>query len=147
MREGKRRWKKSERGKETTNKNQRKRYVASPRVLLTEEERKRRKKESIARSLAKPSVLAKRKETAWKAHLKRTYGISVEQYEEMSKYGCQICGKYNSHGRKLHVDHDHKTKHVRGVLCDPCNRGLGTFFDDPILLEAAASYLRSTCHR
>ena len=50
---------------------------------------------------------------------------------------CVICG---SNGQ-LVVDHDHVTGKVRGMLCNHCNRGLGHFRDDPLLLEFAAQYL------
>jgi hypothetical protein len=50
---------------------------------------------------------------------------------------CVICGS----AEKLVVDHDHKTGQVRGMLCNHCNRGLGHFRDDPMLLEFAAQYL------
>ena len=50
---------------------------------------------------------------------------------------CVICGSVE----KLVVDHDHKTGKIRGMLCNHCNRGLGHFRDDPMLLEFAAQYL------
>ena len=50
---------------------------------------------------------------------------------------CVICGDAGL----LVVDHDHVTGHVRGMLCNHCNRGLGHFRDDPTLLEFAAQYL------
>ena len=50
---------------------------------------------------------------------------------------CVICGSEGA----LVVDHDHVTGKVRGMLCNHCNRGLGHFRDDPVLLEFAAQYL------
>lgn len=50
---------------------------------------------------------------------------------------CVICGSEE----KLVVDHDHITGEIRGMLCNHCNRGLGHFRDDPMLLEFAAQYL------
>jgi hypothetical protein len=50
---------------------------------------------------------------------------------------CVICGSQE----KLVVDHSHKTGNIRGLLCNHCNRGLGHFRDDPMLLEFAAQYL------
>jgi len=51
---------------------------------------------------------------------------------------CVICGDSNS---KLVVDHDHKTGQIRGMLCNHCNRGIGHFRDDPILMRFAATYI------
>jgi hypothetical protein len=50
---------------------------------------------------------------------------------------CVICGSEE----KLVVDHDHISGQVRGLLCNHCNRGLGHFKDDPMLLEFATQYL------
>jgi len=51
---------------------------------------------------------------------------------------CTICGSEEP----LVVDHCHKGNFVRGMLCNHCNRGLGHFRDDPILLEFAKKYLQ-----
>lgn len=46
--------------------------------------------------------------------------------------------------RSLHVDHDHKTGKLRGILCDHHNRGLGIFKDNPKCLRSAAEYLEKS---
>lgn len=77
--------------------------------------------------------------------LQRGYGISVDRYAEMlmeQEGVCAICGGVNKDGRKLFVDHDHDTTAVRGLLCNPCNRGIGNLRDSVDLLEAAIRYLR-----
>lgn len=64
--------------------------------------------------------------------------ISDEDLAELLKTeSCTICGSKE----KLVVDHDHKRNFVRGMLCNHCNRGLGHFRDDPMLLEFAKMYL------
>ena len=77
--------------------------------------------------------------------LKR-YGLTPESYDALlEKQGsaCAICGseEADSRGFRLHVDHDHKTKKVRGLLCGPCNHGLGKFKDSTTLLALAIEYL------
>lgn len=60
---------------------------------------------------------------------------------------CAICRQpvsmIGSRKHKLgaHLDHDHKTGKVRGLLCIPCNTGLGAFNDSPSCLQAAIRYL------
>lgn len=62
--------------------------------------------------------------------LRRLYGLTVEQWEAMlrSQDGkCAICGTSEPKGKggRLHVDHDHTTGAVRGLLCSNCNGNLG----------------------
>jgi hypothetical protein len=59
----------------------------------------------------------------------------VEQQDGL----CAVCRKEAA----VQVDHEHKTRKVRGILCDGCNGGLGAFNDEPELLERAAQYLES----
>lgn len=75
------------------------------------------------------------------------YGITREQFAEMSTLQgdlCKICQKPPSGKTRLSVDHDHKTRKIRGLLCDNCNKGLGVFQDNPDLLAAAIEYLKSS---
>ncbi len=87
---------------------------------------------------------------AWRAKLKRVYGITPDQYDallELQRGRCAICERPSPDGRRLHIDHDHKTKRVRGLLCHDCNRGLGIFKDSPSLLRMALVYLTDTWER
>jgi Recombination endonuclease VII len=57
---------------------------------------------------------------------------------------CDICGKPNSSGKQLALDHDHVTGAFRGFLCGLCNTMLGMAKDDPDVLVAGAAYLLCT---
>ncbi|HYT43296.1 MAG TPA: endonuclease VII domain-containing protein [Methylomirabilota bacterium] len=88
----------------------------------------------------------KRKLWTRKTWLKWKYNISNEEYNillTIQNSVCKICGNSETN-RNLAVDHCHITGNVRGLLCDKCNRGLGCFGDDPILLCKAADYLKQT---
>jgi hypothetical protein len=71
--------------------------------------------------------------------------MTVEQYEQIlvgQGGACAICGgKDPCFGRDWHVDHDHATGAVRGVLCAQCNIGLGHFKDNVTALGSAIKYL------
>lgn len=80
-------------------------------------------------------------------NLRRNYGITLDDYNRLAEEQggkCIICGRVpegkHNQGR-LHVDHDHKTGKVRGLLCSHCNRGLGFLGDSPDILRRAAAYL------
>lgn len=81
------------------------------------------------------------------AHLKRTYGITLEDFNRMlfNQNGCcLICKKQRTEllVMDIHVDHCHKTGKVRGLLCSSCNQGLGNFKDNIANLLAAVEYLK-----
>ena len=78
-------------------------------------------------------------------HLVRRYGIGAREVADMvERQGrmCPICVR--PLGDRHHVDHDHVTGEVRGVLCFTCNGGLGNYSDDAARLRRAADYLDRT---
>lgn len=77
--------------------------------------------------------------------LKRHYGMTLEQYRQMSliQFGvCKICGNKCKTGRDLSVDHCHKTGKIRGLLCHNCNSMLGSANDKVEVLERGIRYLK-----
>lgn len=81
-------------------------------------------------------------------YLRRKYGLTLKQYEKMKRRQrnrCKICRRPPKPGKNLNVDHDHKTKRVRGLLDFMCNyRLLGRGRENPLHHERAAKYLRSS---
>lgn len=80
-------------------------------------------------------------------HLRKTYGVTLAEVEAMGAT-CHSCGAGPSDEgtysqRTLHVDHDHATGRVRGMLCHACNLALGFAHEDPDRLESLAAYLRA----
>lgn len=78
-------------------------------------------------------------------HLKSRYGVTMEEYNIMlieQEESCQICNKHMSNfKRNLHVDHNHTTKQVRGLLCVNCNLIIGNSFENKSILAKAIDYL------
>jgi len=68
----------------------------------------------------------KRRQYQWKRNLRRRYQMTPEEYYilfEKQHGACWLCGyKPDSSHRGLHVDHNHKTGKVRGLLCRACNK-------------------------
>jgi hypothetical protein len=110
---------------------------------LSEFPRNRRTKSGYA-TYCKPCHNARGTETRTRLygssrhyHLKRRYGIGALKVDELVREQdgmCPICDKPGPE----HVDHDHVTGRVRGVLCFNCNGGLGQFGDNPERLYRAA---------
>ena len=73
----------------------------------------------------------------------RRYGITEEDFDRMSSEQggvCAVCKKTEP-GKRLAVDHDHKTGAVRGLLCSICNKAIGCLGDSVEGLMVAVSYL------
>lgn len=87
-----------------------------------------------------------------KHQLKKKFGMTPADYNRLfhSQGGCcAICRRPETgkHPRgvngiaRLAIDHCHKSGKVRGLLCMNCNHLLGKAKDDPMILNAAATYL------
>lgn len=77
--------------------------------------------------------------------LQKLYGITFEDYKQMmsaQKSKCKICKQTSD--SPLHVDHNHKTTKIRGLLCRRCNTLLGLAFDKIRILRSAILYLKNT---
>jgi hypothetical protein len=76
---------------------------------------------------------------------KAKYGVTEEQVEKLfAEQGnvCAVCKTDKPGGRgSWHLDHDHVTKRVRGLLCINCNALLGHAKDCLDNLRAAIKYL------
>jgi len=76
----------------------------------------------------------------------QSYGITVEDFNTLNGAqggACAICGKIPPNGRSLHIDHNHSTGKVRGLLCFRCNFGMSYFSEDIEMFEKVLKYLRS----
>jgi hypothetical protein len=88
----------------------------------------------------------KRSEHQRRMKYQREYGITLEDYDRMydeQNGRCAICrtNTPGGPGERFCVDHCHSTGTVRGLLCNNCNRALGHFKDDALLLQQAIKYL------
>jgi len=94
-------------------------------------------------------------ETYWKDpsvyqnnHLKRNYGITLNEYNQMlveQEHRCRTCGTTEPGGKygKFMVDHSHNTGEVRGLLCKSCNIALGEVGDNINTLQKMIEYLQN----
>lgn len=83
----------------------------------------------------------------------RQYKVTPEKLKDLFALqgnACAICKKNMSIDSRFTIDHDHSCcsgivtcgKCVRGILCDKCNLGLGSFEDSTTFLEAAVEYVK-----
>lgn len=72
----------------------------------------------------------------------RKYGLSRSEFDRMlgEQEGlCAICRTEPA----AHIDHDHYSGLVRGVLCFACNAGIGQFREDIRRMALASAYLQA----
>lgn len=76
----------------------------------------------------------------------RVHGLTTSEFASLLNNQdncCAICRCAFVHDQQRHVDHDHETGKLRGILCAACNLGIGMFHDNPAVLLKAVDYLRS----
>lgn len=77
--------------------------------------------------------------------LKRKYGITLEQREQMKiaqNNKCAICGESLSGIRNCQVDHNHITGKIRQLLCRRCNLVLGQIKENYYIADKISEYIK-----
>lgn len=81
-----------------------------------------------------------RREKNWRTVL-YVHGLTPEIFAEMVIAQSGLCGICQCQLQDPHIDHDHDTDEVRGLLCDHCNWGIGQLGDSADVVAAAIEYL------
>jgi hypothetical protein len=123
-------------------------YYVANRERLLEKARRERGVEgySARRKKASAKYRAENREKI-RGYSLAKHGLTLHDYNylmDVQGSVCRICGaeaQKEKHGR-LHVDHDHATGEIRGLLCARCNMGLGLFQDSPAILASTIDYLK-----
>lgn len=85
---------------------------------------------------------ARHREVVMRSHYRRKYGITPADHERMYRdqgSRCALCSK-DFELRGAHVDHDHESGVVRGLLCRGCNLALGYMERRPTFLARVIDY-------
>ena len=119
-------WKRTPEQNDRRNAQRRKKYAESPEIRqkVYEQVKNYRKRQPLQRFAAQ-------------------YGISKEEIELMMNRGCSVCraNPMVDPTVRLHIDHNHTTGIVRGVLCQGCNIALGHLGEDPIRIGNLLNYI------
>lgn len=76
------------------------------------------------------------------ASLKKVFGLSVEDYRSLLADAGGVCPICKNTVVRWHVDHNHRTGEVTGVVCDSCNVGaLSRTFHDVSFVKSLLAYL------
>lgn len=86
---------------------------------------------------------AKEKQRA--GHLRRKFGITLDQYDQLLRrqnYSCAICERHESEfSTRLAVEHNHRTREIMGLCCSYCNRYVIGRHLTPEIAQRVADYL------
>lgn len=90
---------------------------------------------------ANPDLVRRQK---WEHKLCSTYGLAVEEFAwrlYRQSFHCQICTRRLEANRDTHVDHNHETGEVRGLLCNGCNTALGHLCENEVTMYRMIFYI------
>ena len=136
----------------------RKRYAANP-EKFKERERlryavdKEKKRERFYKWRKANAEKQKARLKAWIAanpervrlrRIKEKYGLRPDEFRALydkQNGACAICAKPFTSSKNTHVDHDHESGKIRGLLCSNCNSALGLMRENTTILRKAAEYL------
>ena len=87
-------------------------------------------------------------------HYYARYGLTIQEVQAMfeQQHGlCAACGlpersyvrKRTGEIKMLHIDHDHKTGKVSGLLCQDCNMSLGHLQDSSERIQMLLDYAKA----
>lgn len=77
-----------------------------------------------------------------KRWLKGQYGITEGEYRKLYRRQGGRCGICSRSLPKLHVDHEHSSGRIRGLLCSNCNLAIGHFKDNWRVILRGARYVK-----
>lgn len=110
-------------------------WKASHKDLLAERARVRNKKKRLAYSPSQKRDY----------HLRKNYGMTLTEYLELFRKQGECCANQGCRTTQpksgWHLDHDHGSGAIRGILCSECNRLLGCGNDSVTVIRGAAEYL------
>ncbi len=116
-------------------------------VWMKEDRRKNRESYLKADRVYRERLRQKLGEAGWKERNKRynlrKYGLTLDEFEKMlgqQNNRCAICGGPPRSKKGLHVDHNHATGEVRGLLCYLCNHAMAAVDQTDNWCEKAAEY-------
>ena len=137
-----RRWRKKNRERQRENDRRwRKKHLKEARAKYRDWYRRNRKKQ-LKRN--REYIERNRKKVNARIRL-HNHGMTQEEHDlrmKQQRNRCAICRK--KFRKTPHIDHNHKTKRNRGLLCEDCNLGLGRFKDSIQILLRAIEYLKDS---
>jgi hypothetical protein len=135
-----------EENKEKSNKQSREYYNNNKEELSEKSKEYRKKNRDIILKRTK-EYDASHTDSKRDKYLRRTYGITLDDYNQMyadQDGKCAICGKPQSELKSsiLGVDHNHENGQVRALLCSSCNSVLGHSKENVSILNRVIEYIK-----